>query len=672
MTLTIKRIIYTTLLPLLIGNAAYAQESGESSELNEFLDLLAQQTTLATSTRLNADYVPGMFSVIEHEQLQRRGFRTLWEALAAVPGVITTQNETGMRSISIRGIGELFEPSKVKLLLNGKSLNASASATTGTLYNTPVEQIERIEFIRGPGSAIHGEFAYAGVVNVITRNQGEHYGVGVESGEGVSFSLLRSYISDQGDFKASINLAANQQEGEDIDSGLDRSPTGIPSYAPGPINNKTDFVSAIVGFEFGETRTLLQFQQGNRGDHFGTNNLLPPDKRQTVISDTVLSAAVSRDFVVDDRLSGGWSINLLQNETEQNELFLGVAEAFGGFGFEDDIIADSLLEERRIEGKFNLRYHSGAHKLFAELTVTDIEVTESEQFINLDPDTNLPSPTLNEFPGPVEDGADRGAVSLALQDEYAIDERLTLTTGLRYDSYDDIDDSISPRIALVWRQTENRIFKAQLARAFRPPSLIEEGGSLESSIDPEVNDTLEFGYIYNTADLVIRNTIYFSKLDQLILFQDFAPFGYRNSGSFDLRGYELELEKSVLERWDFFGSLSLQDYSDDELPGAAPWIVKLGISHQVLPLTELNLQIDSIGSRERHADDPRSDFEQTNQVDLTVRRQNFMDIGGLDFRVGIRNLLDDTLKHPAPTDTYPDDYPYSDGATLWAQILYRP
>ena len=225
---------------------------------------------------------------------------------------------------------------------------------------------------------------------------------------------------------------------------------------------------------------------------------------------------------------------------------------------------------------------------------------------------------------------------------------------------------------MVWRRSDSQIFKAQLARAFRPPSLIEVGGAIESSIEPETNDTLEFGYIYHANDLVLRNTLYLSELDDLIVFQDTAPFGYLNSGSFDLRGYELEVEKSIANRWDIFGSLSLQDYADDELAGAAPWIVKLGIGHQILPLTDLHLQLDSSGTRERHADDSRGDFEQTTRVDLTLRRRNFLDVSGLQLRAGIHNLLDQELKHPAPADTYPDDYPYSEGAMIWAQFLYQP
>ena len=64
-----------------------AQDASEEDELNQFLDLLDQQTSLATNTRLNADFVPGMLSVLDAEQMQRRGFRTVWDALESLPGV---------------------------------------------------------------------------------------------------------------------------------------------------------------------------------------------------------------------------------------------------------------------------------------------------------------------------------------------------------------------------------------------------------------------------------------------------------------------------------------------------------------------------------------------------------------------------------------------------------
>ncbi len=670
MTQTVQqRLIFLLLLALAGG--AQAQESGTDDEMSQFLNLLEQQTSLAKQTRLNADFVPGMFSVLDAEKMHRRGYRTVWEALASMPGVRTVMNETGMRSISVRGVGGLFESSKVKLLLNGKSLNASASAITGTLFDTPVSQVERIEFIRGPGSAVFGEFAFAGVLNVITHKQGEFYTAGLEAAGGINASARYSFDSNNGT-AISLNFAANQTEGEDIDSGVDRAPGGVPTYAPGPINNKRDMVSAILNVETGTLTALLQLQQANRGDHFGTNFLLPPDQRQTVISDTVISADISQTYETESNILATWSLNLLHNDTEQNQLFLGQPEAFGGLGNEDDVVADTRLEERRIEARINLQYATDRHRLLGELVVTEIDVGTSEQFINLDPNTNLPSPTMNEFPGPVDESAERSAISLVLQDEYQIDGTTTLTTGLRYDDYQDIDSNLSPRIALVWRRSEQHIFKAQLARAFKPPSLIEAGGSIGISIDAEINDTLEFGHIYSNTDLLIRNTLFFSRLDNLIAFQDFPPRGYYNSESSDLHGYELEVESQISSDWSLNGSLSLQDYSTNELPGAAPWMLKIGTEYKLWPLTTLHLQLNSIASREREAIDVRDAFEQTNQIDVSLLSQNVFGNSGLNLRLGIVNLLGDDLAHPAPADTYPDDYPYSDGAMLWVQFVYQP
>ena len=668
----IKTKTLVATLALIASTCVRAQEAEEVDEMSQFLELLEQQTTLATKTRLNSDFVPGMLSVLSAEQMQRRGFRTVWDSLASLPGVLASIEETGMRSVSVRGIGKLFEPGKVKLLLNGEAVDASASATTGTLFDIPVEQIERIEFIRGPGSAVHGEFAYAGVLNVITRKTGEQYSVGAESTGGGNFSAIYSFGESGGDFSGNLNIAASSNKGEDIEVDEDASPAGVASYAPGPINNKREFVSAILDLNFDDLNALVQVQQANRGDYFGTSNLLPPDERQTVISDTLFSAVLSQPYSIDDRLGGKWAVSLLQNDTEKNKLFLGTAEAFGGLGSEDDIVADSKLGEDRVELMLNLQYEGDIHTLFAELSASEVTVSKSEQFINLDPVTRLPSPDFNEFPGPVDDSLDRGAVSIVLQDEYRIDDKLTLTSGLRYDNYEDIESAVSPRIALVWRRSEHHIFKAQYARAFRPPSLIETGGSLSSSIDPETNDTFELGHIYVDTELTLRNTIYYTKLDNLIVFQDTAPFGYLNMGSSELIGYELEVEKSITDKWEILGSLSLQDYVDDALPAAAPWMLKLGLGYMLTPSTGLHLQVNSVSARDRADGDPRDDFEQTTQADITLRTQNVFDVTGLHLRWGVTNLLGDEIAYPAPADTYPDDFVTSQAATFWAQLLYQP
>ncbi len=666
----LKAILPTILALALASAGSAAAQQLDDAGLEALLEILDQQTTLATSSKLNADFVPGMVSVLSARELERRGLRDLWEALDLLPGVRTYLNATGMRAITVRGIGDLFEPGKVKLLLNGVPLNASASATTGTIFDTPVAQIERIELIRGPGSAVHGEFAYAGVLNVITRKDITQYAAGLETGGG-SAAALFDLTPPSGDFEASLNLAVRASDGEDIDSGRDRA-GALPSNAPGSINNRREFVSAILDVEAGDWHGLVQLQRLGRGDYFGSNDLLSPDASGEIIVHETFSAVLTRNFGFGDGIDGAWTLGALYNRSDKDGLFLGPPEAFGGLAGDADVFADSVLEERRLDAKVSLRAVRGAHTWYGELSGALVKALESEQSGNLDPDNpNLISPTINDLPTPVDAGDERRSISLVLQDEYRIDALTTLTTGLRLDDYEHVGEHLSPRIALVHRYDDNHVFKTQLARAFRPPSLIEEAGAI-GDIDPEINDTIEFGHIFERGDRVLRNTLYYTRLDDLIWFQDSPPFGYRNVGSQELTGYEVELEQTLAPDWDLNASLSLQDYADEGLPGETPWMLKLGIGYTLAPLTDLYVQLNAIGERDRAEEDARGDFEQTARLDLALRRRNLAGVGGLDLRAGIRNLLDERLEYPSPADTYPGDYPYSDGALIWLQLVYRP
>ena len=670
MRLTGQKTIVTAIIFLLAGYS-YAQEKPtEEDEYLQFLALLEEQTSLATQTRMNADFVPGMVSVIAAEEMLSRGFRTVWEALATVPGVLPSVNATGMRSLSVRGVGNIFESSKIKLLLNGKSLNISASNTTAAIYDMPVQQVERIEFIRGPGSAVHGEFAFAGVLNVITRKNSELYAFGVESGEGYLISGLKTF-DISGSIRANLNIALQESQGTDIDSGADRSTGSVRSYAPGPVNNKQDMASIVFDVEAGSISAGFQYQQMNRGDHFGVNNLLPPDKKQTVISDSVLSLYFGQKFNFDNHFDMGWSINALNNSLERNELFLGTAEAFGGLADADDIVADSLVEESRLEAKLNLQYSGEQHDIHTELVLTDVRVTESEQFINLDPSTMLPSSVMNEFPGLVDDELGREAYSLIVQDQYHINDQTTLTTGIRYDDYEDIGDNTSPRIALVWRESENNVYKTQIARAFRPPSLIEVGGSIQESIEPEIIDTIEFGHIYNNRGYTVRNTIYYSKLTDLITFSETAPLGYSNTDTKKVKGYELEVEGEFSNNWQLWTSLTLQDDDSEVLGSVAPWIYKLGLQYALTPKTSINFQLNSVSARERSESDSRSDFAQISQADISARVLGLGGVTGLNLRFGINNLLAEDVAYMAPENTYADDFLVSDDRLIWVQISFN-
>ena len=112
----------------------------------------------------------------------------------------------------------------------------------------PVEQVDRIEIIRGPGSTIHGEFALLGVVNIITRKQPNRISSSLGSYDTYGSSGIFSWSDPNRDFSLNLNLAgwktdgANNETGSDTLYGMGKESV---SYAPGPTNEKMDYGSGF-------------------------------------------------------------------------------------------------------------------------------------------------------------------------------------------------------------------------------------------------------------------------------------------------------------------------------------------------------------------------------------------------------------------------------------------
>ena len=114
---------------------------------------------------------PASVTVVTAEQIRVRGYRTLAEILASVPGFYVTSD----RNYSFLGVRGFARPgdynSRVLLLVNGHRLNDNIydQATIGTDFPIDVPLIHRVEIIRGPNSSLYGTSAFLAVVNVLTR-----------------------------------------------------------------------------------------------------------------------------------------------------------------------------------------------------------------------------------------------------------------------------------------------------------------------------------------------------------------------------------------------------------------------------------------------------------------------------------------------------------------------
>ncbi|OQY58425.1 MAG: hypothetical protein B6245_11935 [Desulfobacteraceae bacterium 4572_88] len=200
-------------------------------------------TKIATKTAMDADLVPGMVTVLRGGALEEQGIRTVHDALSLVPGVSTHINVMGNEIVSVRGLGGSLFSGNLKLMLDGVALNDSLTAGGYVIYQLPVEQIERIEIIRGPGSVIYGEYAYAGVVNVITRKKKNRAYARLDGDESVrtcSGGGTLSYEHPEREFDLTLNISGLRSRGSDVTAGEDRLYEGFSgmtfgdfSYSPG-------------------------------------------------------------------------------------------------------------------------------------------------------------------------------------------------------------------------------------------------------------------------------------------------------------------------------------------------------------------------------------------------------------------------------------------------------
>lgn len=158
------------------------------------------------------------FSVLEGEELQTRGIRTVQEALRAVPGVSLSASGNGLTNIRMRG----GESGHVLVLIDG--VKAAAGGDDYVFSGLETADVERIEVLRGPQSAFYGSNASSGVVNIITRKgeEGLHYGLSAEGGNGWGVSGFVSQRGARGGL--ALNLGARDDQGYDVarDPGGDK------------------------------------------------------------------------------------------------------------------------------------------------------------------------------------------------------------------------------------------------------------------------------------------------------------------------------------------------------------------------------------------------------------------------------------------------------------------
>lgn len=683
-----------------VAGAGVPAGAAERPDEDALLELYGSERVLsiATGREQSVSRAPAVASVITAEDIARIGARDLNEVLETVPGLHVSVSPVGYNPIyTIRGIYSEFN-SQVLMLINGVPITNAFVGNRGQSWGgMPVEGIERIEVIRGPGSALYGADAFAGVINVITfGHEGEQgYELGARAGSFDSRGAWSNARAELGDWKLSGYLEYAETDGfdETIDADaqtlFDQLSGTDASHAPGQVNIGGRALDARL--ELARGNWLLRAgYQGRRdlGVGAGVAQALDPDGQGE--ADRLLIDVVHRDRDVAD----DWDITTQFNfydiaNVSRLVLFPAGADftALGGGAFPEGAFANPDVFERHwrlsVAAIFDgiddhvMSFGSGAY--YQDM----YRIRESRNygltpFGVLFPLGQLVNVSETE---PFIRPHDRTILFAYAQDEWRFARDWALTAGLRYDHYSDFGGSLNPRAALVWQVDYALTAKLLYGHAFRAPSFAEQFNINNPvtlgnrNLDPETIDTLELAFDLHPNDaLRMGLNLFYHRMDDIIRFVDdpgATTKTARNAGRQTGYGLEYEISWSPSRVLALTGNYAFQRSRDEAMNADAGFAPR----HQIYlradwrPLSGLRVipQVNRVAGRERSDGDPRDSIDNYTTVDLTLRWKP-AGLQDYEFAVSGRNILDADAREPSPASgLIPDDLPLA-GRQFYGEI----
>ncbi len=715
------------LTSLLLFAPLYAAEqtvADEQAVLAQLLELSLTElmevevTTIATGSAQTTAQAPAVTSVISAEDIQKMGAANLGDVLRSVPGFHVRRSGVFYQdTYAIRGISSGFNP-EVLLLIDGIPVNSlTIGGSRRPFWDAPLlRDIARIEVVRGPGSALYGADAYSGVVNIISKTTKDIKGTegGVRGG---SFSSGEAWLLHGGEingFDVSFSLQTLRTSGHEEIIERDKQTvydelTGThASIAPGDMNLNRRALDTRL--QVGKGNWLLRTAFQGRYD-VGRGVSTDPSG---LIQDQRFDANLTWH---NPKLTEHWDVQAQVSyqtirEWPQNDLLSyppGAARKNPDGSltvYPNGMIFSIGLAEHhsRLETS---AFYTGIknHKIRIGAGFHYVDAHDMATSTNIGPDPRFPpgsgklldptAPPLNlagTWRGTITPTATRHDQHIYIQDIWAFAPGWELTAGLRYDDYSDFGATTNPRLALVKQVSEALTAKFLYGKAFRAPSINElyvgNNDNIKGSINlqPESIDTFELAAEWQvTEKLRLAGNVFYYQAQDKILFAPLASNPSINSVAQNLgeqngKGFELELRWKINKYFNMLASYSYVD-TQNELTGSPlgndpSQQAYLRGDWRIAPKWHVYPQLTWVGERERVTNDTRPALSGYTELDLITRYGNTEKSGGWSLSAGVRNLLDEDLRDPAPYETtegkinVPGDHPLP-GRNWFVEMNYR-
>jgi outer membrane receptor for ferrienterochelin and colicins len=582
-----------------------------------------QMVVTATRSEKLLQDVPVVTEVVSRQEFQERGAENLAQALEDRPGIVVEPNSSGGKVLRMNGL----DGKHVLILKDGVPVAGKLNSRVEmNLFD--VDDVDRIEIVKGPGSALYGSEAMGGVINIISRGfsqswqgrsslRGGSYdlasGHADVSGSVAGLDLVAGLDQQQGGIdKNEININISEQTSKGAFGRLRRQSKGLGTWSAG-IDYKNDVQNS-------DDKDRLNRAVDHETDVRRSDYNLNWDKtltRRVAVKATGYISDYFRSYSSQTRVAGA----VATIDTSKEKISGFRSDVFHQWG--KNVLMD-----------FGYDF---SHDNFFSVRVKNREVSRDQH-------------------------------GLFGQMEAKPWQPLTLVVGGRYDRITDLDGHFSPRISAMWSAASALKFRAAWGGGFRAPNFVDMYIDYRNPYitvigNPDLKPERSQGYMFGIEQLLsnrvlLNATVSQNRFRDMILDYTVKPGtqSYQNVAKATFTGFEWQSRFFLTNYLTATLGYNYTHISDLEQKEAVntiyPHSASLRVTCSLLKnRVQVSLRDQFYSSRDIVTFDPVQGMYQTtgksayDMLDATIRYRLF---SAIDVRAGVTNVRDYTDKEYGP------------------------
>lgn len=654
----------TFILPHVLfgGVVSHAQDAGQVLEGRGRQPRFELDEVAVTATRIEETVrnIPRNVTVITSDDIEQASSNNVVDLLGRESGVNLWSffGHDKWAGVDLRGMGQSFL-SNVIVMVDGFRINTS-DLRAADLASIPLDQIERIEIVRGAGSVLYGDGAVGGVINIITKTGQEEPETNLYTSYG-SYDTFDGRASHRGQLKNlrfSLNADYYDSEGYRDNGYVRKKDVGIQVNYP------------LGGF------IELTLIGSHHEDQYGLPG--PVSKEDLASRDRRNATDRPDDFgeTTDDRCVGGIEIDLGK---------WGRVKAHRGYRFRDNdfILAFSPLITKADQTSnidedtrnLDLTYHKA------------YEIRGLEHQFECGLDHYKSEYIREELAGKNRENSDTESIGFFVTNDWSVTKDLSVRLGYRYNDYDGrfrtdqllffgdvkrwVNGDVSSRdfsnnvydAGMVYTLSPEVSFFTSYATSFRIPN-VDEFARAEEELKPQEGTHIDIGGRYRFKGLVeVAFTLFQIKMEDEIFFDEDTQVNRNFSDRTKRRGLEADVRIYPTEFLYLWGNYTYTEAKFEEKDTTVPLVpehkASLGVEWQVCDPLVLALTGTYVGPRFDGNDQDNNRFDILDRYTVFDGKLTYR-YKGVKCFVGVNNIFDELYStiafsetyYPAPTRNY--------------------